>query len=70
VPLEGFCKFKKFDSLVGIRTRDLPACSIEPQSIGSCSEPDESETSGSVTRRYGTCLYTNSRNPDYDYAIY
>jgi hypothetical protein len=31
VRLEGLCKLKKFNDLIGIRTRDLPACSIVSQ---------------------------------------
>jgi hypothetical protein len=30
--LKGSDKFKKFDDLIGTRNRDLPACSIAPQS--------------------------------------
>jgi hypothetical protein len=32
VRLEGLGKLKKFNDLIGSQTRDLPACSIAPQS--------------------------------------
>jgi hypothetical protein len=31
VRLEGLGQLKKFNELIGTRTRDLPACSIAPQ---------------------------------------
>jgi hypothetical protein len=31
VRLEGLGKFKKFNNLIGTRTRNLPACSIAPR---------------------------------------
>jgi hypothetical protein len=33
VRLQGLCQLKKFSDLIGIRTRDLPACSTVPRSF-------------------------------------
>jgi hypothetical protein len=59
VRLEGFDKLKTLNDLIGNRTSDLPACSIEPQpSTVSHAPCDLYSESISQSRKHNALQYT------------
>jgi hypothetical protein len=52
VRFEELGQLKKLNDLIGNRTRDLPACSIEPQTIALCIDMKHADHFTNLTFRY------------------